>query len=263
MGSEVKDVAPTEMCLYIFFWFLFFHLLYRFFQVFSPKIWPETYNKLLRNDKNEADYWDSCVVSTIHGILVAGVGFYVIFTQEGYFTEDYEFESREALLCGYIITGYLISDAYLCLTHLMWPGLNMLLFHHFLGIYCFGYAILHHFGTGMVVSSVVLEATSPFINNRWFFDKSGYRQSSMYLINGVMITLSWFVLRISFFGWVTYRYTYALFPVLLSYNNYHHMAVTLVGFGGAYGLQVVWFQKIVAGMLKVLLGSKSKSVKDA
>lgn len=248
--NTLKDIIP---------WVLFFHGLYRLCQVMSPSLWPSTYP--YRLTASECDYWDASVVSSVHGFMVSVVGFYVLFTEEELYTRGYSYQSPLSLLCVHIIVGYLISDLYLGLTHLDWPGTNMMLFHHILGIFSMIYTTAHHFGSGLIVCLVVLEATSPFINFRWFFDKSGMKITSptLYLINGAMITISWFALRICFYGWAIFNYIFHLWAELMSYDNNMHTFVVLFGIGGGYVLQVLWFKKIFAGMMKALRGNK-KSV---
>ena len=222
----------------------------------SPRLWPSTYPHRLT--KSECDYWDASAVSSVHGVLVSTCGFYVLWTEEDMFTKGYSYESPMTLLCVKIIVGYLLSDLFLGLTHLDWPGTSMILFHHMLGIFSMTYTAVYHYGMGIIVCLVTLEATSPFVNFRWFFDKSGLRHSAptLYLVNGAMITISWFLLRICFYGWAIYYYIFVLWSELLSYNNHLHTFVVVFGIAGGYVLQVVWFKKIFAGMMKALSASK-------
>lgn len=268
-------------------WFVFWHVMYRAFQVcsplvplmlylqvqyyiistyriccifirkfLSPRLWPATYPSRLT--PSECDFWDASAVSSVHGVIVSVVGFYVLFTQDALYTEGYKYETPEALLCMNIVVGYLISDLYLSLTHLEWPGTSMMLFHHLLGIFSMIYTTVHHYAAGTIVCMVVLEATSPFINFRWFFEKNGIKTTSpfLYLLNGAMITLSWFLLRICFYGWMIFNFVIRLWSDLMSYNSYLHTFVVVFGMLGGYALQIVWFKKIFAGMMKALTSSK-------
>jgi hypothetical protein len=196
-------------------------------------------------------------VSSVHGVVVSAVGFYVLATQEELYVQGYAYETPESRLCVAIVVGYLISDMYLGLTHMEWPGSEMMLFHHVLGIFSMIYTAVHHIGTGMVVCIVVLEATSPFVNFRWFFEKNGLKQTSpiLYIVNGVMITLSWFLLRICFYGWMIVSFVFNRWSELMTYDNHMHTVVVVVGLAGGYILQVVWFKKIFVGMLKALKSS--------
>lgn len=199
-------------------------------------------------------------MSSVHGVVVAAAGLHVMFTDNRLYTDGYKFESDGSLLCVNIVVGYLISDLYLGITHMDWPGSYMMLFHHALGIFSMIYTAVYHFGTGMVVCIVVVEATSPFVNFRWFFEKSGLKTSApmLYLVNGAMITLSWFVLRICFYGWVIVHFVLLRWSELMAYRNPLHSAVVVVGLAGGYLLQVMWFKKIVAGMMKALAGPSKK-----
>ena len=227
-------------------------------QFMSPRLWPATYPSRLT--PSECDFWNASAVSSVHGIVVSAVGFYVLRTQDALYTEGYTYETPESLLCVNIVVGYLLSDLYLGITHLDWPGTAMMLFHHILGIFSMIYTSVYHFGTGMIVCIVVLEATSPFVNFRWFFEKNGLKTSSptLYLVNGAMITVSWFLLRICFYGWMIFNYVFRQWSDLMSYDNHLHTFVVVFGMAGGYVLQVLWFKKIFAGMMKALSASKKK-----
>jgi hypothetical protein len=227
-------------------------------QFLSPRLWPATYPSKLT--QSECDYWNASAVSSVHGVVVSAVGFYVLSTQNELYSEGYKYETAESLLCVNIVVGYLMSDLYLSITHLEWPGTAMMLFHHILGIFSMIYTTVYHFGTGMVVCIVVLEATSPFVNFRWFFEKNGMKTESptLYVLNGAMITISWFLLRICFYGWMIINYVYLLWAELMAYDNHMHTFVVVFGMAGGYVLQVVWFKKIFVGMMKALSASKKQ-----
>jgi hypothetical protein len=45
----------------------------------------------------------------------------------------------------------------------------------------------------------------------------------------------------------------------MAYNNHLHTIVVVFGMAGGYVLQVIWFKKIFAGMMKALTSSKKKA----
>ena len=86
----------------------------------------------------------------------------------------------------------------------------------------------------------------------------------MYLANGLLMTLLWFLLRICLFGWVGYRLI-LMRAALFSLPALH--SITLGG-GYAFGycLQIFWFRKILKGALKAVgIGGdgKKKAAKQA
>jgi hypothetical protein len=42
------------------------------------------------------------------------------------------------------------------------------------------------------------ESTTPFVNLRWLLDKAGLRSSASYLINGILLMMTWLMGRIVF-----------------------------------------------------------------
>lgn len=55
-----------------------------------------------------------------------------------------------------------------------------------------------------VVTVTFTELTTPFVNQRWFFEQAGLKESRLYVINGALMWLSWFVIRIGFVFYAFY-----------------------------------------------------------
>ena len=57
----------------------------------------------------------------------------------------------------------------------------------------------------MTVIFSFTEATTPFVNFRWFLYETDLKNSSLYAVNGLVLWLSWFVIRIALIPFIVYK----------------------------------------------------------
>ena len=102
---------------------------------------------------------------------------------------------------------------------------------------------------------------------RWFLHTAGYKDTKLYLVNGVLMTVSFFVLRVLFNWWLFYtrffaqRTAFLQQPIWMRWFYYFLYPTNL-------SLQLLWFKKIIDGVLKLLGvgqggGSEAKNAKIA
>ena len=117
-------------------------------------------------------------------------------------------------------------------------------------------------GHAVAVGLILCEATAPFVNGRWFLSVLKMMDGPIYYANCAAMAVSFFALRIVWMGWLIVRNIIVLrsdfFALPIS-------TVALVFFGVVVGypMQVMWFHKIAAGLIKVLRGSSGKSTRDS
>ncbi|PON89689.1 TRAM/LAG1/CLN8 domain containing protein [Trema orientale] len=104
-----------------------------------------------------------------------------------------------------VSVGYFLTD--LGMIFWFYPDLGGLEYvvHHLLSIVSLAYAMLT--GEVQLYTYMVLisETTTPGINLRWYLDTVGMKRSRAYVINGVVIFLSWLVARILLFIYLFYH----------------------------------------------------------
>ena len=208
-----------------------------------------TYNKL---DATAQGYWNASAISSIMSVLLSGAA---IVTQ----AESTDLFSHTALNSGIMqaFVGYLCSDAALVLYHqCKWPGSTATLVHHGVSMV----TTLHVLRAGpagvtLLLQMLLGELSTPFVNQRYFLDTMGMKESGIYAVNGVLLLAFWFVFRIVNMGVVCWRFLEAreAFQQNASFNVNAVFAATLL----VYGLQYVWFYKIVKGAVKVCRKLKS------
>jgi hypothetical protein len=243
VAHGVAFVVPFFVIWHVCFW-----ICAAIANVYSP-----TYRKL---DDATKSFWAASMVSNIHAVLVCYLCFVAGRELDIFHSTDFWGTTAESNTACAAFLGYLVSDLLLALYYMdRWSGYIANIIHHIVCL-MFWYELLvggygHVFGMG----GMFLECTTPFINQRYFMDKAGQKDSLLYVINGVFMTVLWFIFRICFFAGVGYR-IYAFRTELMALSTRQIINV-IVPYVAGYALQFFWFSKIVKGILKVLRQSKS------
>eukprot|EP00741_Cyanophora_paradoxa_P018457 tig00021070_g17820.t1 len=212
---------------------------------------------LTEEDKVE---WRSRVISNVHAAVTSAVCVYSL-TQEDW-GDAFLAHPPVATIAMLVSCGYLIYDALLVvLHHKQLGGGGSTLAHHISGI--FSVAISHSYGAGSVciIAYFGTELTTPCVNNRWFFEKSGMKSSNAYKFNGLAMWFGFLLIRVSIapclgFYLYTHRDQMMAVPVLLS-------AFTLLLFFVINSLNLYWFFLITRGMLRHVFPKAAKGERPA
>ncbi|KAL8474090.1 hypothetical protein ACS0TY_030093 [Phlomoides rotata] len=194
-------------------------------------------------------------MSTFHAIYIAIVSLYFVFwsdlysndLQHGPITLRSSTFSTSAL--G-VSVGYFLSD----ISMIIWqyPSLGGMeyVIHHLLSFGGASYAILT--GEAQLYTYMILisEATTPWINLRWYLDAAGMKKLRAYTINGVVIFVAWLVARIVLFIYIFYH-------SCLHYDQMKHLhnigAVMVFVIPAILSvMNLFWFSKIYKGLKKTL-----------
>ena len=112
---------------------------------------------------------------------------------------------------------------------------------------------------------MVAQFSTIFMIVRWFIVALGYKKSALYMCNGVVFIIAFFLCRILLLPVMFYIYVtqYGLcweagldsVPLVL-------VAVSAVNFPILWGLNLVWFRVLVLGALKALNSKNLSSKKE-
>ncbi|CAL4901348.1 unnamed protein product [Urochloa decumbens] len=224
--------------------------------------YSKSYNGL--NDMHKVE-WNNRGFSTFHALAAAAVSFYLLVISD-LFSED----SHSAIMIGRKSwlsdamfggsLGYFLTDLAMILWYFPRLGGKEYLLHHGLSIYAISLALLSGKGHFYILMVLFTEATTPFVNLRWYLDLAGRKGSKLYLYNGLALFVGWLVARI------------ILFVYFFAHMYFHFDQVRSVFPLGFYSILTVppvlslmnllWFLKICKGMVKTLsIAKQSKSVK--
>lgn len=218
-----------------------------------------TYCELKEPDKG---YWAASVVSNLHAVIVCWLAATALFETPSFITTaDFRLSTTASLTCSKCFLGYIISDLMLALWYnTQWLGMTANLTHHVFILICWGQLIMGEYGQLFALVGALCEASTPFLNFRWFLDKLGMKESQLYLYNGLTMMFLFFLFRVVGFLWmgtrlVAQREGLAALPVLNS-------ALLLLSYGVGTALQLFWFSKIAKGAMKALgYGGKMMATK--
>ena len=252
--EQLRGIAPVFLAVHAMYWFYCF---------ICPYLFP-VYKKL---DSGKQSYWAASMVSTTMSSYVAykvmSIGWES--TPPKYLILDFDhlWADDRAVECCYLICGYFLSDlAVGFYYHDKWPGHIANYIHHIAGIFAFVHLVKWQLGHGMAVTTFMLEMTNGFNNLRWFLDTAKMKEShaTLYLVNGIAFTLSFFIVRIVGFTGAGIHYMWTLRD---EFFNMHPSYVRLVisTYCIAFSLQYMWFYKLSTGLYKML--TKKKGNKTA
>ncbi|NP_001086204.1 TLC domain-containing protein 4-A isoform X1 [Xenopus laevis] len=175
--------------------FLGFQLL---FSAISPRLFTKyssTYRQLSFGKQCE---WDSRFVSTNHALIVGSACLYILAYDDAVnadpiWGDPFWVKMNVAITCGYLVQDLLLLARF-------WKVMRdpYMVCHHLAVFYSYGYVlnrgVLPYFANFRLIS----ELSTPFVNQRWFFDVIGKPRSSWpVLLNGLAMALVFFIVRIA------------------------------------------------------------------
>ncbi|OVA12389.1 TRAM/LAG1/CLN8 homology domain [Macleaya cordata] len=212
----------------------------------------KTYASLTKIQRIE---WNNRGISTLHAIFITVMSLYLVFFSDLY--SDRRLAGlvtfRSSPLSNFALgvsVGYFVSD--LAMIFWLYPALGGMeyVLHHLLSLIAVAYSLVS--GEGQLYTYMVLisETTTPGINLRWYLDTAGMKRSTAYLINGVVIFLTWLVARVLLF-------VYLFYHVYLHYHQVEKMhtfglLLVFVVPSVLATMNLIWFGKILKGLKKTL-----------
>ncbi|XP_069623308.1 TLC domain-containing protein 4-like [Ranitomeya imitator] len=193
-GAKMEDSVFISYCV-VAGTFLVFQLL---FSLISPRISPKlcySYKKLSYAKQCE---WDSRIVSTVHALIVGSFCLYILVYDDAVnadpvWGDPFQVKMNVAITCGYLVYDLLLFARF-------WKEMRdpYMVCHHFAVIYAYGYVlnrgVLPYFANFRLIS----ELSTPFVNQRWFFDAVNMpRSSKPFLVNALAMAVVFFLVRIA------------------------------------------------------------------
>ncbi|XP_047404512.1 TLC domain-containing protein 4 isoform X1 [Sciurus carolinensis] len=189
MDTNTKLVIST-LCTSFFTFQLLFHFVSYWF---SAKVSPG-FNNLSFEKKIE---WNSRIVSTCHSLLVGIFGLYIFFFDEATIADPLWGQSSLATMNIATASGYLISDLLILILYWKVIGDKYFIIHHCAALYAYYFVMKEGVLAYIANFRLLAELSSPFVNQRWFFEALKYPKfSKANVINGILMTVVFFVVRI-------------------------------------------------------------------
>ncbi|MBA0614470.1 hypothetical protein Godav_014765 [Gossypium davidsonii] len=210
-------------------------MVYDLTQLFSS-VYFKSYLILSKVQRNE---WNNRSISTVHASFITVMSLYFVFWSNLYSDNRYAgmIMFRSSALSTFTLgvsVGYFLADIGMIIWFYSSLGGIEYVIHHFLSLTAVAYSMMT--GEGQLYTFMVLisETTTPGINLRWYLDTAGMKRSRAYLINGVVIFVTWLVARILLFMYLFYH-VYLHFDQLWATVNIRRAFYPI-----SYELNVVW-----------------------
>lgn len=220
----------------------------------------------------DTNYWTSSVISTVHAIIMCFNASRMIARDEveiwggGYDRAVPEWERSIEFSAGYFVYDFvfMMLPSTACEES---PSKEML-FHHVVSIQTHYWPVcVCKYGIAMSVVGYLAELSTPFANARWMLKEAGGGTgTAVYLANGALLTVSFFLCRICAVGFLLYmmfvahpRFTGGLsLGTAMGGGLGHIVAPLTVAF---YCLNLVWMWKIGRGMVRAMRNKGQKGAK--
>ncbi|XP_013371922.1 PREDICTED: transmembrane protein 56 isoform X1 [Chinchilla lanigera] len=245
MDTDTTLVVSALSTSFLTFQFLFHFVSYWF----SAKV-SSGFSSLSLEKKIE---WNSRVVSTCHSLVVGILGLYVFFFDEATRADPLWGDSSLVKLNIAIASGYLISDLLIIICYWKVIGDKFFIIHHCTALYAYCFVLKCQVLEYVANFRLLAELSSPFVNQRWFFEALKYPKfSKANVVNGILMTVVFFIVRI------------AVIPPYYSflYSVYGTEPFIRLGFVIQYSwvstcivldvMNVMWMIKIYKGCIKVI-----------
>ena len=202
--------------------------------------------------ESEQAYWNYSLVSSIHAVVISVMAFQALAeTPALYSSSDLMLVTPQTTITFKVFWGYILQDTLGSIYYnSKWSGWQANLIHHLAAMLCWGQLLDGGFAHFMGLIGIISEITTPFVNLRWFLHKAGLKDTTLYLLNGLTMTLLWFIIRIGGFGMLGFRIA-ASWDAVMALRPDQQFTVVFSYVVG-YSLQIFWFYKIVRGALKAL-----------
>ncbi|KAG2378641.1 hypothetical protein C9374_008280 [Naegleria lovaniensis] len=202
--------------------------------------------------------WVSRLVSNVHAIISFGGALWaIIMTAECYKRWDVVascFDYEAGYLTLQYTIGYFTYDlVFMLLFYKELGGIGLVL-HHFFGIVGWGLILSYENFSFFALLFTLTEATTPFVNQRWFLYESGMKDKPIYSVFGFLLWLSWSLVRMPL---VPFTFMYIMY-------NWEDLAkapfavpfVCIFNYILITALNTYWYYLISKGLLSVLFGKK-------
>jgi len=209
----------------------------------------QSFLKLRFKDKVE---WNERIVSNVHAVyaVIACIVYLKTYNTTNVFGSS--FLADNIIMTSF---GYFIWDLFAILIFReMFTKLTLL--HHTVAFILFPVTVWNREGAIVLMQFILMEITTPFVNQRWFLDKSHMKESTLYFANGITMFISFFFFRILFTPFMLY-FMYLHRSEARGLNRISQLTFTM-GLILQFSFNSYWFYLIAKGLYKAIKTKNEK-----
>ncbi|CAB4000049.1 Transmembrane 56 [Paramuricea clavata] len=143
--------------------------------------------------------WDTRIGSNIHAVVAATISLYAFFFDKATLMDHFCTDSV-VVRSGISITfGYILADFFIILWYYRCFQDIFMIIHHIMALLAYVFVMIY--GCLLFFANIrqIAELSTPFVNQRWFYDITGQaRSSKQFIRNGLLMILAFFLGRIIF-----------------------------------------------------------------
>lgn len=153
-----------------------------------------------------------------------------------------------------ITMGFLVVDGISMLVVDVWKGWrptdHLMLLHHSLILCGLGCGVFFDMAVWFCAANLINEGSTPFTLVFWYLNHTGQKDSKLFVVNGVVLVLTFFLFRMLFIP-----YSYYQFVQLDRCSGRDGLkgwlfALMTPGYACIFALNAIWFTKLVRGAAK-------------
>lgn len=205
-------------------------------------------------DKNQQYHARGMVPSSLFIFIIVPLSVWTLFNDDDLKNTRVLGSTAWSRFVIHMATGYFVYDSFVVLAHIKLDGMQYLA-HGVLCLITYGLAAMFDCYNYYGPTFLIFEFTTVFVNFRWCLVQLGMRENPVYWWNGLFLMLSWFGVRIVFgltMSWFFWRDTLnnsSLIPVpIMLWYTFSNVCLN--------GLNILWFAKIMKGILFHVSGKK-------
>ncbi|KAI3389299.1 hypothetical protein SNEBB_003220 [Seison nebaliae] len=230
---------------------LFFYLLHKVIGPSFSSFFSNTYRRMGQRTSTKLT-WDTRINSTISAIITSSICIYIFIYEDELPKQPLYFDSFLVQLNLTIVCGYLIVDSIIMIKYYHLMGDLLFLIHHIASIPAFIYVLSYDVMTYFANFRLIAELSTPFVNLRWYLDITKYpRASLLYSLNGLAMTMVFFIVRIAIIPPFWYKVYLAMqLPLWKKMGFFRFIMLGVCATLELINLQ--WFVKICFGLFKMI-----------
>jgi len=159
------------------------------------------YAKLTAGDRIE---WGSRVVSTVNALYVTYGAFHSMIFERVW--DQHPFLGYSAFSDHYhrVFMGYIAYDLILVLSNKCIRSKSTIA-HHVIASFAYSVGVAYRSVQMLTNAFLATEATTPFVNNRWFMAVTKLHNTRTYILNGLLMTFGFLFVRVLFVPYISIK----------------------------------------------------------
>ncbi|EFA81991.1 TRAM [Heterostelium album PN500] len=215
--------------------------------VITPLFYKD-FHKLEKKDKIE---WNSRIGSNINAIVCTYGALKCLFFENLAWTENpyYDISPSSSFYMRFILGYFFYDTIILLINHSQIDSATLM--HHLMGLLLYYLGISRKYCHFVLVSYMLTEVSTPFVNFRWFLYRTNKSKDFIYIINGLLMALGFLLARVLYAPTTIGYALITKYPLSLNLPGYIWWG-TYLGCVAINSLNMYWAYLIFRGLYRAM-----------